>query len=205
MGHKNYKVHRGGGKKYTAAQKTQMFYDRLNKTDGPTHPVCGQCWVLRRTDGSGRLCTHRSSRQAWEIQVGHIPDGLQVLHKCDNPPCCNPEHLFLGTISDNIRDAQNKGRKIPLYGNQHALGHKQSDTARQTKAIKGKSSWANRRKNGTDGFKISQEQVQDIRRRYKRESYLVSNAAELAAEFGVKVGQIHKIVRGAQRKSPDAT
>lgn len=37
-------------------------------------------------------------------------DGLSVLHRCDNPPCCNPGHLFLGTQGDNVRDCQRKGR-----------------------------------------------------------------------------------------------
>lgn len=52
----------------------------------------------------------RSNRAAWLLLRGPIPDGLHVLHRCDNPPCCNPDHLFLGTQLDNIRDAIAKGR-----------------------------------------------------------------------------------------------
>ncbi len=49
-------------------------------------------------------------RVAWVVWRGPIPDGLWVLHTCDNPPCCNPAHLFLGTRADNIADMVAKGR-----------------------------------------------------------------------------------------------
>lgn len=49
-------------------------------------------------------------RLMWELTHGSIPDDLCVLHHCDNPPCCNPKHLFLGTKADNAQDALAKGR-----------------------------------------------------------------------------------------------
>jgi hypothetical protein len=49
-------------------------------------------------------------RVAWTLTNGPIPAGLVVCHRCDNPPCCNPEHMFIGTQRDNLADMFAKGR-----------------------------------------------------------------------------------------------
>lgn len=70
----------------------------------------------RNPQGYGQKCIkgkrYRTHRLAWEWANGPIPEGLFVLHKCDNPPCCNPDHLFLGTQTDNMQDMLAKGRGI---------------------------------------------------------------------------------------------
>jgi hypothetical protein len=99
------------------------FWDRVNK-DGPIHLICGQCWVwigaLIR-GGYGQFRGERSHRFAYRNLVGEIPDGILVLHRCDNPVCVNPAHLFLGTPQTNMDDKVSKGRqkggtKTPCYG-----------------------------------------------------------------------------------------
>lgn len=77
----------------------------------------GGCWESLRARASGgytyvrlsgnRLGTHRLAYETW---VGPIPEGHVVRHKCDNPPCINPDHLDIGTQVDNVQDTKKRGR-----------------------------------------------------------------------------------------------
>lgn len=65
---------------------------------------------IRRKNAAGDWKLEKAHRVAYELTHGEIPYGLCVLHRCDNPRCCNPDHLFLGTRKDNNEDMARKGR-----------------------------------------------------------------------------------------------
>jgi hypothetical protein len=84
------------------------------------------CWPWQRgktPDGYGRLTILGrfvlSHRLAYELAKGPLADGMQVLHSCDNPPCCNPAHLSEGTLLENQQDKWSKGRQSRLCGEEH--------------------------------------------------------------------------------------
>lgn len=81
------------------------------------------CWEwtgrVTRRYGLVRGVGISAHRFAWIIANGPVPDGLYVLHECDNRLCVRPSHLFLGTAKDNRQDAMRKGRANFLYGEKH--------------------------------------------------------------------------------------
>lgn len=84
-------------------------YEPVNKED------CVEWEGARTTAGYGERKRADGTwgyahRIAWEENNGHIPLHMCIIHKCDNPPCVNIEHLMLGTLGDNSRDAYRKGR-----------------------------------------------------------------------------------------------
>lgn len=102
-------IDRRAASDYGADDQTRFWTHIVRRGDD-------ECWGWRGTtrDGYGR--THfkgrleNANRIAWILANGPIPRGIFVLHTCDNRPCCNPNHLFLGTNVDNMRDMAIKGR-----------------------------------------------------------------------------------------------
>jgi len=150
----------------------QKFWRRVNIRGAD------ECWEYTGTPsqrygkynikigGKWRLAI--AHRYAYEQYYGKIPDGLYVCHSCDNPMCCNPEHLFLGTNSTNQKHAVQNG----LYAN-----------VCPPEPIRGEEHHS---------AKLSEDDVREIRRLYGAGAY---SQDELAEKYGLAQNMIHKIVR----------
>ena len=97
--------------KYQTKQNNKLLFKKVSVTSSG-------CWEWQdsvdssgygRTRYSGKLMS--AHRAAYIHKFGGIPDNMHVLHRCDNPPCINPDHLFIGTHQDNMDDMATKGRR----------------------------------------------------------------------------------------------
>lgn len=99
----------------------ERFWRSVNKT--------ATCWVWTRsvnTWGYGQIRNEKGTyttahRISWRLHRGEIPEGQAVLHTCDNTRCVRPDHLFLGSQADNMRDKVGKGRQAK--GERHGMSH----------------------------------------------------------------------------------
>lgn len=106
---------------FTESEYAHAFF---RKVDTLSHP--GGCWVwtaAKNEHGYGVSCRQGRMRKAHRQCLAFfgvtIPDGLFVLHECDNPPCVNPAHLRLGTAKDNTQDSKQKRRNN--YGERNGM------------------------------------------------------------------------------------
>jgi hypothetical protein len=157
------------------------FWDLVDRSRlGP-----GGCWEWqgrRRQDGYGRVYDPRRKRQqgahriSFELAYGPIPGGLLVMHRCDHPPCVNPDHLEIGTIGRNTRDASARGRLA--FGGRNGLvmlPHRAPHGERNRNA------------------KLTSAQVSEMRR-LRAENGMTYE--KLAAIYCVGISTVGKIIKG---------
>lgn len=138
------------------------------------------CWLWlggRAPNGYGRFNLEHAKpvgahRAAWMFEHGDIPDGMSVLHRCDNRPCVNPAHLYVGTQRDNLRDMVARGR------------YRGNIAAELARLGKGHTSWR---------ATLTPAQVIAMRERYATTGV---TASALGAEFGVGETATYHITSG---------
>ena len=139
---------------------TVRFWQHVKKSTG--------CWEWQGVTrgGYGRFKTRETgrryvtaSRLAWELTYRPIPSGMKVLHRCDNPPCCRPSHLFLGSQGDNVADCNSKGRA----SNQRGIYNGNAKlTVKQVKALRAARSRGIPLKLLSDKYGVSSSHVSKI-------------------------------------------
>jgi hypothetical protein len=120
----NYQTIDGLSDSYLQELKAR-FYSKLKPAKDSD---CLEWQAARTANGYGRIGVsgkwERAHRVAYELANGPIPGGILVCHHCDNRACCNPDHLFLGTVKDNAIDMMSKGRGISPFYNGGQVGEK---------------------------------------------------------------------------------
>jgi hypothetical protein len=157
-----------------------------------------ECWNWKQSkdrDGYGMSFVAgkrgRSHREAFRLSVSPIPKGLCVCHRCDNPSCCNPSHLFLGTVTDNNRDKGFKGRcNSPRGDNHYARTRPELVRRGERHHAKTKPGYAAKGEmNGT--AKLSNEIVLGVRERFANGGV---SRRQIAKEIGVSPSLIGQII-----------
>lgn len=159
-------------------QLIEHFWSKIDKSPG--QGTQGDCWEWkagRIPQGYGAFGIRRKNfpahRIAYLITHGCIDNEKCVCHTCDNPPCCNPAHLWEGTLTENAHDMQRKGRKF--------MGAKASDLMK-LKAVRGEAQGIS---------KITAQAVREIRRKFNPPNI---NLVTLAREYGVRKQTIKQVV-----------
>jgi hypothetical protein len=152
-----------------------------------------ECWLwvgaVNRETGYGTIqcrplfgnVPQGAHRLSWLLENGPVPDGLSVLHRCDVRTCVRPDHLFLGTQLDNMRDMFAKRRRPPVRGDGHGARLKP---------------WTRPRGESHPRARLTDSQVEEVRRRCRGGE----RQCDVARSLGVPSSHVSNIVSGKARK-----
>lgn len=150
---------------FSAQRRVDAFWQKVSRGS--------DCWEWqggRNPEGYGRFWDGQRAEYAhrfsWALTHGDIPDGMLILHRCDNPPCVNPDHLFIGDQTVNLLDMSAKGRH---------LAH-----TKPQRMPRGESHGMH---------KLTEEAVKDIRAARRTRTIVL----DLAQKYGVSVGAIRGV------------
>lgn len=164
-------------------KRIEQFWASVDKSGG--EEACWN-WKQAKTYGEYYLGTHkeRTHRLAYNLSTGQdIPDGMEVCHTCDNPACCNPAHLFIGTHQENCQDRDRKKRGRRGVGRRKGLVDDPIPTKKPTGIRNGS-------RNGQ--AKLTEDDVRAIRTVYATGT---TTQRRLAKQYGVHPSLIGFIVR----------
>lgn len=144
------------------------FWEKVDRAD---EDACWNWLAGKSASGYGNFLNHLAHRVAYQLMVGKIPDGMVVMHICDNRSCVNPKHLSIGTHKDNSIDMVKKNRHKDWSGENHG------------------------------NHKLTDEQARYIKNNFiKGNRWHKGNSQELADMFGVTSELIRKVATGKRWK-----
>lgn len=168
--------------------ESERFWEKVDKNGPVIVPELDECWLWKAScdvDGYGDFSANRGKdvkAHRWSFQDANkiiLSPKICVLHRCDNPPCVRPSHLFSGSAKDNRADSDRKGRTFDL-----------NKWARENRHL-----WT-----GRTPVKITRQQVLEIHTLYRTGKFSIQTLGE---SYGLSAAWVSRIVRGLAWKSFD--
>lgn len=169
---------------HSGLKETHKFFEQMRQAYFWSKVSVGKptrCWEWKSTlsgRGYGNFTINNkpvlAHRFAYELCYGAIEPGMQICHRCDNPKCVNPRHLFQGTPKENTQDCISKGRKTTCPGEKNGMFGKIGERS--------------------PSAKLTNEKVLEIRRIYAAKELFQT---EIAAKFGITQGLVSAVIRRA--------